>query len=49
MKTKVLKPALAPCAATDPARLPVEAHANVSKLNSLAFVDATETTLSLKE
>src|SRR5260370_15646665 len=39
----------AACAATEFARLPVEAHATVSKPNSRAFVTATETTRSLKD
>src|ERR1043166_4284808 len=49
MKTKRLSPAWAPCAETALPRLPVEAHATVSKPNSLALVIATDTTRSLKE
>src|SRR5262249_62196409 len=36
-------------AATELARLPVDAHATVSKPNSRAFVTATETTRSLND
>ena len=49
MNTKARIPALAAWAATDPARLPVEAQARVSKPNSRALVLATATTRSLKE
>jgi len=49
MNTKQFSPAWAQCAATELARLPVDAHAAVSKPNSTAFERATETTLSLKE
>src|SRR5208283_5343043 len=47
--TNLLKPALAPCADTEWARFPVDAHATVSNPNSLAFVRATATTRSLNE
>ena len=49
MKMKRSNPARAPWAATEWARLPVEAQATVSKPNSLALVRATATTLSLKD
>ena len=47
--TIVFMPAFAPCAATAPARLPVEAQASTSNSNSKAFAVATDTTLSLNE
>ena len=46
---KLLSPASAACAATEFARLPVEAQETVSKPNSMAFDTATETTRSLNE
>ena len=42
-------PKAAPCAATELARLPVEAHAIVWKPSSRARAVATDTTRSLKE
>ncbi|MND02057.1 hypothetical protein D3C83_213050 [compost metagenome] len=42
-------PAPAACAATELARLPVDAHAMASKPNSRAFAIATETTRSLND
>src|SRR5919204_757709 len=49
MKMQARSPALAACAATDPARLPVEAHDRVEKPNSIALVLATDTGRSLNE
>ncbi len=49
MNTAHDSPSLAACADTLPARLPVEAHANIPKPSSTARVAATETTLSLYE
>src|SRR3990172_12637113 len=49
IKTKHLNPACAAWAETELARFPVEAHATVSKPNSLARVSATATTRSLKD
>ncbi len=49
MKTQALRPASAAWAATELGRLPVEAHATVSKPNSRALATATATTRSLKE
>nr|BFE67458.1 hypothetical protein GCM10020092_007590 [Actinoplanes digitatis] len=49
MKTMDGTPARAACAATELARLPVDAQANRVKPSSRAAVSATETTRSLKE
>src|SRR5437667_2091945 len=49
MKMHARMPALAACAATDPARLPVEAHDRTSKPSSRARVLAIDTGRSLKE
>src|ERR1700748_2834621 len=49
MNTYDLSPALAALAATELARLPVEAQATVSKPSSLERLRATLTTRSLKE
>ena len=49
MKMKDCRPARADWAATEFARLPVEAHAVVLKPNSCALDSATETTRSLKD
>src|SRR5271166_6288895 len=49
MKTYDSRPSAAPWAATEFARLPVEAQAIVSKPSSRARVTATETTRSLNE
>ncbi len=49
MNTYAGSPAYALCAATAPARLPVEAQATVSKPSSIARASATETTRSLNE
>src|SRR5258708_10956684 len=49
MKMHARMPALAACAATDPARLPVDAHERTSKPSSRARVLAIETGRSLKE
>ena len=49
MNTTARMPALAACAATLQARLPVEAHEIVSNPNSCALVAATDTTRSLNE
>ena len=45
----VFIPALAPWAATEPIRLPVETQARTSNSNSRALVAVTETGRSLKE
>ena len=44
MKMKQRNPACAACAATELARLPVDAHETVSNPNSIALVSATLTT-----
>ena len=49
MNTTPRMPALAAWAATEPARLPVEAQARVSNPSSSALLDAIETGRSLKE
>ena len=49
MNTKHSSPARAAYAATELARLPVDAHAMVSKPFALAQLMATDTTRSLKE
>src|SRR5580693_9984065 len=49
MNTYDSSPSAAPCAATELARLPVEAHAIVLNPSSRARAVATDTTLSLKE
>lgn len=49
MNTRVRIPAFAPCAATAPARFPVDGQAMVSMPNSSALVAAIETTRSLNE
>ena len=49
MKTRHSMPAPAACAATELAKLPVEAQAIASKPNSRARAMATETTRSLKD
>ena len=49
MQTTERMPARAACAATELARLPVEAHAATLKPSSRARVSATETTRSLNE
>ena len=49
MKTIDGTPARAACAATELARLPVEAQANRVKPSASAAVSATETTRSLNE
>ena len=49
MNTKLRKPACAACAATEFARLPVDAHAAVLNPNSSAFESATDVTRSLNE
>src|SRR5437867_11864078 len=49
MKMYDLSRASAAWAATELARLPVDAHATVSKPNSRAFVTATDTTRSLND
>ena len=48
-KTIVSMPALAPCAATEPIRLPVDTQASTSNSNSRALEVVTETGLSLNE
>ena len=48
-KTIVFIPALAPWAATEPAKLPVDAQASTSNSNSSALVVVTETGRSLNE
>ena len=47
--TIVFMPALAPCAATEPIRLPVDGHARTSNSNSSAFDVVTVTGRSLNE
>src|SRR6266576_4911472 len=49
MKMHARMPARAACAATEPARLPVEAHDRISKPSSRALVEAIETGRSLNE
>ena len=49
MNTKLRSPACAACAATELARLPVDAHAATLKPNSSAFDNATDVTRSLNE
>src|SRR3989442_15772861 len=49
MKMYDLRLASAACAATELARLPVDAHATVSYPNSFALVTATATTRSLND
>ncbi len=49
MNTTAGRPAAAAWAATELARLPVEAHATVSSPSSRALLTATETTRSLKD
>src|SRR5262250_3930464 len=49
MNTYALRCASAAWAATELARLPVDAHATVSNPNSRAFVTATDTTRSLND
>src|SRR5918911_3585102 len=49
MKMHARRPALAAWAATEPARLPVDAQARVSKPSSMALLLATDTGRSLKE
>src|ERR1051326_2662475 len=49
MKMHARMPALAACAATEPARLPVEAQASTSKPSSRARVLAIDTGRSLNE
>ena len=49
MNTKLRRPACAACAATELARLPVDAHAATLKPNSSAFDNATDVTRSLNE
>ena len=49
MNTKLRSPACAACAATELARLPVDAHAATLNPNSSAFDSATDVTRSLNE
>ncbi len=49
MNTKLRSPACAACAATEFARLPVDAHAATLNPNSSAFDNATDVTRSLNE